>query len=623
MAVDLPSRGFNRVTMATKLERLEKLFSKRKHTAGSHGHAASKKSAAPLPSPDAESRTFPEPSFIRPTSSRMMAREEVVFKPHPKLRSKSLPESSNATTVRITTPAPRSLRHVPAVPAPYTSMVPRTPQGAPIYATARRGDPSEAFANFSFPAQTDEALRSCRPQSTSRSRHLTPPTSPRTRADLKRDSAAAQLEPSLSPLKLNCQPEPECDCRSPTPGSITHELRDFDPSVWPKPRLNSDRRHTLMVTTPNDPNRPSLNLSRRPLSVIIPSPAARRTLKTLRQPPSMSRPTKRKSLGVALKEPTVDDFLALSDDDIADSNNVRAQTPGPCLPPFAAHPSTHPTLFRSPVWTSPVHPMVTLSPPLAARPAADAAIAAAKIAAKYRLNLLYVVNLWPSHMSRPSRSSPFDGAYGSRAGLSTHDLSFGALSPPESPMSQSSGDDSSGGFDLPRRGPGLAITGRLLAAYNLDTVQSPFRISVPANLKALRANDWLEFRNDRAAPDEYAVGYSRAFYTGYSPARGGKGPLANRRPSTPDDGASRGFWPPPNRGIVFSAFRAADEHGNVILSNQEELQEMYRDVEALVNMLVDTHKRQRYTCFPKSTPRRRCVNGSGGRMTQPQAARAA
>ncbi|KAL1840176.1 hypothetical protein VTJ49DRAFT_750 [Mycothermus thermophilus] len=549
----------------------------------------------------------------------MMAREEIAFKPRPKLRSKSLPGPSDATTSATTASTSGRFGHAPAVPTRYASIGPDVPQRASIYATADRDDPSEAFSNFKFPAPTGEPSTPRRPRSNSKSldRPSSVSLSPKARVDRKQYPEATQLEPTVPPLGLDCQSEPVQDRRSCIAGSVTREFRYLDPSTWPKPKPGGSRRHTLLVAIPNEPNRNNANLSRRPLSLAIHTPATRRSVKSLRRSTSMSGLARRKSLVPALKEPTVDDFLALSDDDIADGANNRARTPA-CHPPSSAL-SPHSSPFRAPVWTGPDHPMLTLSPPLAARPAAQAAIEAARIAAKYRLDLLYVVNLWPSHMSRPSRSSPFDGAFGSRVALSPHDLSFGTTpSPPESPMS--SGYDSSGGCESPRRGTGLAMTGRLLAAYGLDSVQYPFRISAPANLKALRANDWLEFRNDKAARNEYAVGYSRAFYTGHSPARAGNGAATSTSHlTTSEDRVNKGFWPPPNRGIVFSAFRVADERGNLILSDQAELREMYREVEGLVNMLIDLHKGQRRTRTPKGTPRRRCVNSPGGRVAMSSA----
>jgi hypothetical protein len=214
------------------------------------------------------------------------------------------------------------------------------------------------------------------------------------------------------------------------------------------------------------------------------------------------------------------------------------------------------------------------------------------------------VNLWPSHISRPSVSSPFDQACGTRVALSASHVPFGSLPcPPESPTS---GYDSSSGSSESLRSPDLKITGRLLAAYGLDSVQHPFRISVPANLKALRADDWLEFRNDKAALNEYAVGYSRAFYTGYLPPRGKKG--STNQTDGPGDAFNERKLPA-NRGIVFSGFRVADSRGNLPLSNHTELQELYRDVEALVDLLILMHKRQGRTATGtgSGTPRRRGV----------------
>jgi hypothetical protein len=527
-----------------------------------------------------------------------MAREEVVvIRPHPTHRSKSLPEPSGQPASGAT--SDRTAR-VPVVAPRYVSVGAGAPRRASCVYTARnRDDPSEVLNNFSFPAPTNEPStpRQSMSNSNSRTRSSSLSLSPKTRADRKRQSAADEPEPAFTLQKPDFGPELGAGTRDRK--NFTREFRYLDLSVWPKSKPGVSRRHSALVQTPSEPNKNNSNATRRPLSLVIPTTEARRVVRNLRRSTSMSKLVHAKSLDPDLKEPTVDDFLALNDDDIADGTNHRSTSRAPTLnsPP-------QPTPLQSPVWKDPVHPMLTLSPPMASRPATTAAIVAAQIAITYRFDLLYVVNLWPSHISRPSVSSPFDQACGTRVALSASHVPFGSLPcPPESPTS---GYDSSSGSSESLRSPDLKITGRLLAAYGLDSVQHPFRISVPANLKALRADDWLEFRNDKAALNEYAVGYSRAFYTGYLPPRGKKG--STNQTDGPGDAFNERKLPA-NRGIVFSGFRVADSRGNLPLSNHTELQELYRDVEALVDLLILMHKRQGRTATGtgSGTPRRRGV----------------
>jgi hypothetical protein len=161
----------------------------------------------------------------------------------------------------------------------------------------------------------------------------------------------------------------------------------------------------------------------------------------------------------------------------------------------------------------------------------------------------------------------------------------------------------------PRGSPGGHITGRLLAAYGLPSIMYPFRISAPVHQKVLRTEGWLEYRNDTGAADEFARGYSCSFYTGHSPARGHD---HNAAVATPGGGNKRRKLKasPPNRGIVFAAFRLPREDGAPTGADAEELDALHRDAEALVDMLIEIHMTQRHR-QPVATPRR-CVAAEPG-----------
>ena len=174
-------------------------------------------------------------------------------------------------------------------------------------------------------------------------------------------------------------------------------------------------------------------------------------------------PNSKKRMHPVLREPSLGDFLTLSDDDIAD-NTVATAGP-PAVPAAPASPAT-PTASRTAVVSKPpsfglppnppcpstppgsaVPPQsptgsrfLTLSPPLASLSAMAAAFEAARIATKYKFDLVYVVNLWPNHM------------------VSSRDWPAGPPSPPATPKTCDSGV----GIASPRSGR-AGMSGRLLA----------------------------------------------------------------------------------------------------------------------------------------------------------------
>ena len=374
---------------------------------------------------------------------------------------------------------------------------------------------------------------------------------------------------------------------------------------------------SLAKPKPDESNTDKSKVSRRPRSLSISRADIIHANEALRKAASLSQlqTEKAPSLDPIFKEPSVTDFLALSDDDIADGQAaLRTQRPASKPPTFALPPNPP---ASTPVRTKPAYPLLTLSPPLASRPAASAAIEAARIATKYRFDLVYIVNLWPSHMSRLSRSSPLSQFCGTP--IATSPAGTTTPSPPASPASQASGYDSSFEPRTPRGGGGGGrggVTGRLLAAYGLSSIMYPFRISAPVHQEVLRTEGWLEYRNATGAMDEFARGYSCSFYTGHSPARGRETAAAGASPTDHTKRARNNNKPKPaNRGIVFAAFRVPNQDGSPVCSDAAELEELHADAEALVDMLIEIHMAQRQT-----TPRRCAVTGAGGRLMKPGAA---
>lgn len=250
------------------------------------------------------------------------------------------------------------------------------------------------------------------------------------------------------------------------------------------------------------------------------------------------------SQSAILKEPTLDDFLNLSDDDIAEEQvETRGGPESRPLPP------TPPSLDPRERGVS----LLTLPSPFHSRPATAAAIEAARIAARHNFDLIYVVNLWPEKGNgRDPQSTP-------------------TIWPTRAPRNKN------------------RMRGRFLAAYGLSAVNSPFRISTTIHKRILRTDGWIEYLNDKAEPDDFACGYACAFYPGqYS------------RPRTPDSPArpTAGFKPMQrniDRGIVFAAYRKPSRNSDnaEIHCDQQQLSSVYRDAEALIEMLIDTHMANR------------------------------
>lgn len=573
-----------------QLERLERLFARKKRATefDDNSEVARKRPATPIPFSsrfDATAMSFPQPSYIRPTSSRMMAREEISLAPQFVRRARSLPEASN--TPSLGAPAPENesttavgdvISEFPAVPSRQPSIAAsiamRSPSSSPH---ARSGRPSPELMEFTFSASSidtdsDSSPTGRRSRASTRTPIRTPSVSPKAQSGRTQYFTGVQEVPS-------------------GPASFQQQLKR-SPKSSPRKLLAPplSARPTLSIRTKlGDDYGNSINRSR---SLSISDANARNASKALRKSISLSNlfalaPSDPDA--ASFKEPSLKDFLALSDDDIADGENTSRAQPAKLSPPTFGLPS-NPSPTTSPVRSKPSHPLLTLSPPLASRPATAAAFEAARIATKYQLDLVYVVNLWPSHMSRPSYSSPLSGSWGTPVATSFSTAT--TPSPPESPVSQMSGYDSShdSKAPAPRDIPRAGITGRLLAAYGLTSLMNPFRISAPAHQKMLRTSGWLKYNNYTGIKDEFACGYGRSFYTGHSAARG----------SDAQHTTAQHMNQPANRGIVFAAFRVPREDGEPISLTPQVLGELHQDAQALVDMLIDMHMTPRRSPTPIS-----------------------
>ncbi|KAK0624737.1 hypothetical protein B0T17DRAFT_590593 [Bombardia bombarda] len=562
--------------------------------------------------------TFPAPSFIKPTKARMVARDE----PGQGRRAQSVPDahkwrrSSRAPRLASSLsthnkPQTRSklsqgtVDILPMVPKRSSSLGPRCIEvslaGLLEYSFSEQSETTKNSEKSETPSPTcmSGSTFETQSRSTSTSISMTPESQP----DSKRDSdtpmggiatlyyqhpdtppLSAQQETSpvsllsyhqkeLPPIPLQCNPTPDASPRLvPLPDPEHDELvvEQAAEAQWPK----------------------SFDLSAAILKEEVPDHES--TSNTLSK------------VDPILREPSLSDFLSLSDDDIADEEEERP-TPPPLVsarpvsvpPPSVPLPSAPSSMPNPPSCALPPDPpaivatphsfnrnqLIMLSPPLASR---LAALEAARIATKYRFDLVYVVNLRPNHMGMGSFPQPRPLSKQS----SFSSLATATTLMPASDTSTCSDGTSLVSGNTPRNS---GMTGCLWAAYGLPSIMSPFNIKAPVHQKVLQSDGWLQFRSDTGAMDEFATGYLRAFYPGYSPdGRGRSGePVAepvSRPEGRPKKRKARAVV---NRGVVFAAYRLPAADGSSIPSDEEELEELRRDAEALVDMLIDTHMMQR------------------------------
>ncbi|KAF7563479.1 hypothetical protein G7046_g624 [Stylonectria norvegica] len=509
--------------MANGLDRLERFFAKRKAS------AASAETSDPVIPPvvQAAEPQFPSPSFIRPKTTRMAAREEFRVNQSagrsPRTESSSPNRKGSITTqTSASTTSSYRLHFSPErssslqthyfIPEFKDFKFPRPPthSGGSSSASSTSG----AKSSFEFPAQ--RSPRSCSPgkPDDTPQRFDTPPTS-----DLEDDDLRG-------PRYFRNKKLPELPCGAPpTP----------DPSPELRPVQDSHLRRSQSIETLNTSVYRDIYCH---LGEPFDYPPLRRSRSQFSLAPSSSSST--------LREPDCNEFFNLSDDDIAETT-----IPGSLQSELMEGSSQKSSMF-TPANTLPnSQASITLTPPYASQPATAAAFEAARIAKRYNFDLVYVVNLWPLNAESTTSDSDQDNS------------SF---------KSDNSNVSSQG------------MTGRLLAAYGLHNVASPFEISTIVHKRMLRSNGWIEYRNqdDRdARNDEFARGYASAFHTGHCSADGSalSSSCSKDRPRKPD------------RGIVFAAFRKPRPDGSMIgvSSDKSELEAVHRDAEVLVEMLVDIH----------------------------------
>lgn len=496
--------------MATGFDRLERLFSiKRKPSFASVSVATS------INTPTEPQ--FPSPSFIRPTATRMAAREEVRLRIATS-RSPSVPDVTPSRLGSLSSHASspgfsRSPTRSPSLLGPH-------PREDSLVAKLRE---------YQFPNSPSPEEKAT-PMSTALEIREIP--SPRSQSPL-RLRATPRLDtppsPDLEDIE-SCRRSFE-SIRVPTTSYDTPPTPEYSPEILPV----RNARNLLADSKIFD-----IAIDKALFEEIEDQLLQTFDYPSLNDSFSDSSLSEASSNSSTLREPDFNEFLNLSDDDIAEvapdnldvESDSGTQLHSP-LPMDTSPPSPKPS------------PLLTLTPPSVSRPATAAAFEAARIARRYDFDLVYVVNLWPGG----PRGQVFDL-------------------------------ESASSCKRP-------LVGRLLAAHGLDQVPSPLQISPEAHATMLRSKGWVEYKNAEAQLHEIARGYACSFYSGkysQSCSHDRDSPVSGVRLSEMID-----------RGIVFAAYRKP-RIGPCRLGHSftgEDLSSLYGDAETLVEMLIDIHTRNR------------------------------
>ncbi|KAL6854593.1 hypothetical protein J3F83DRAFT_475459 [Trichoderma novae-zelandiae] len=499
--------------MATGFDRLERLFtSKRKASLASVTVATST-------SPPTEPQ-FPSPSFIRPTATRMTAREEVRSRLAAG-RSPSVPDAIPSRLGSLSSHASspgsgRSPIRSPSLCGPHSqpdSLVAKLSEYR--FCTPSREDKAAPKSAAFSPAAAEQFdIPSPRSQSPPGLRTLPRLHTPPSPGLEDTGSCRRSIESLGSPaLTYDTPPTPEDSPEIVPVRNLLADSKIFDIAI--DKALFDEIEDQLLQSF----DHASFNESYDDLS-----------------------PSDASTNSSTLREPDFNEFLNLSDDDIAE---LTPEDPALEFDDDSQQhsPSSMDTSAPSPQLAP--SSLLTLSPPSASRPATAAAFEAARIAKRHDFDLIYVVNLWP------------DGPSGQVFDLESASSCEGPL------------------------------VGRLLAAHGLHQVPSPLQISSVVHTTILRSKGWVEYRNQEAQPHELARGYACSFYPGkYAPGSSSvtQSPVSGVRLSEMID-----------RGIVFAAYRKP-RIGPCKLGHSftgSELNSLHEDAETLVEMLIDIHARNR------------------------------
>jgi len=546
-------------------------------------------------------------------------------------RSQSLPEGSphSKDSTSLTQDGSAPLNEAGSSASSYLPRIPNRSSSL-----LDRHDPAiAALANYQFPARGDNSSSESSDGGPSSPKSPLPKVPP-PKLSLCLDNIQ-DLEPMFLQPRLDTPPPSDQDegasltsvvvrAKAPLPKlaplMIPPPTSDHTPAPSPEmtPTTNLDADDSVRAADADDP-RPLL---RRDSTDTIPQPRPSSRNGVRDASHALQSKTLSCALDAVLTEPNFGEFLSLDDDDIAEARpptpvettatdvvapkTKSAHTPKstrrvcflPSNPPSFPAPSS-PFDLKSPsrIPMPPLSRGLPHSPSaLAQQAAAAAAFEVARIASRYRFDLVYIVNIWPKDLALKHDCTPWQSE-----------------SPPRTPTQSSWTADNGLGphgaivhsGSLARMSPGSSVIARFLAAYGLATVEPPFYLSGSTHTKLINTPRWLEFRRDNVKPGDFSRGYGCSFYTGHIPvarrrsednwdadteASDGNGHTTPRprRPETAVRDCSLH-----NRGIVFVAYRKPRPDGSDLGSDSAELESLHRDAEALVEMILDFHTMQK------------------------------
>lgn len=541
------------------LTRLERLFSKRKNTSkSSSDFSEGSDSAEEALRADLGEATFPQPSFIRPKGSRMVARDETGATSQADHRASSVPEARvDRISMHIPKPSTASTGDIDGPPIRRVSSR-RARKAERMHSSADMG----AF-RFPLPPRTSTERPPTSPATTPSTSPITPlPEALHANKRGLKHRHSTMMTPSRADTPPTSDHEEEPNPQRKGDAVKQHDLSTRATAAPPTPEASPEMKPVQELRTTKSMVRDSgLYLSKH--SAVF-SPAKRKEHKAeLRRAQSQATMQSRSvwNSSKVLKGGDVKDFFNLSDDDIAEEELEMAEAPPALDIQAAQRPSV-----RSTRTTPTASPTANKMPTGLINPLADAAahgaVQIARIAAKHKFDLVYIVNLWPDG---PVVETPVPS--------SSHS---------SSPTSSLAGSTAVDGTVVETA---AGMTGRLLAAYGLSKVASPFRISAAVHAKILRHKSWIEYRGTDAKKGEFSRGYGHAFHAGTSrrasaPGSSTKAPAAER-PGAVD------------RGIVFAAYRQPGPDGTTNGCTPAELAALHSDVEYLVDMLIAIHRARR------------------------------
>lgn len=349
-------------------------------------------------------------------------------------------------------------------------------------------------------------------------------------------------------------------------------------------------------------------------------------------------------------EPALEDFLSMTDEDLAEIKVEHPSKPPSkrAPPPPILSPTSRPG-SGSRSFTSSLRSPAPISPAVASSQVA--AWEAARIAKKYDFDVVYVASFGPSrmtHLHNPPEAATCHPVLMPIPGISSAPSSFSQSMPASlvsSPVSDRAttitrhstprNSFQSPGTASPRKPPsdifaspatpsvapareccpnaGLprsvgGFCGSILAAYGLETIQAPFRLSSNIHKKILRHEGWIEHRNSAATDNEFARGYALSFYTGSSAPshlasqRRSSAPDVSRRLSTAISAtcvaggkkdSCRVRSKKIDRGIVFVAYRRPRGPHGAVNSSAAELNALGKEAATLVDLILDFHQERR------------------------------